>query len=87
MSKKHEKVYRALIYFEHFTFVYAATNCVSVSAFASLVSVRVGITSSTAGLKICLINTVIKKFRLIIEKTRKKHDRIKLLRKANLGTI
>ena len=87
MSKKHEKVYRALICFVHFTYVYAVTNCVSVSALASLVSARVGIISSSAGLKICLMNTVIKKCRLIIKKTRKKYDKIKLLGRANLGTI
>ena len=53
MSKKHKKVRRALNYFDHFlVFVSAVRNCVSTSAFASLVDVPVGIASSAVGLKI-----------------------------------
>ena len=53
MSKKHKKVRRALNYFDHFlVFVSAVRNCISTSAFASLVDVPVGIASSAVGLKI-----------------------------------
>ena len=44
------------------------TVCVSVSAFASLVDVSVGITSSAFGLKICVINARLKKSMSIIKK-------------------
>ena len=68
MSKKHEKVCRALNYFELcLIFISAVSGCVSISAFASLVGVPVGTTSSAAGLKICAITTGIKKYKPIIK--------------------
>ena len=54
MSEKHKKVRRALNYFEHFPFfVSAIRGCDSVSCFASLVGVPVGIKSSAVLLKVC----------------------------------
>ena len=47
------------------------TCCVSIFAFASLVCVPVGITSSAVGLKICAINAGIKKYKSIIKKRRR----------------
>ena len=44
------------------------TSCISVSAYASLVDVSVGITSSAFGLKICVINARLKKSISIIKK-------------------
>ena len=62
MSEKHKKVCKALNYFEHFPiFVFAVSGCVSISAFASLVRVPVGITSSAVQLKIYVIIARIKK--------------------------
>ena len=55
------------------------TGCVSISAFASLVRICIGITSSTIGLKICVITVGIKKYQSIIKKKKKKHDKIVLL--------
>ena len=53
MSEKHEKVWRTLNYFEHFLiFISVVRGCVSVSAFASLVGVPVGIASSAVGIKL-----------------------------------
>ena len=49
-------------------------GCVSISAFASLVCVPVGIRSSEEGLKIYAIITEIKKYKSII----RKHDKIVL---------
>ena len=50
MNEKHEKVCRALHYFEHFlVFVSTVSRCVSISAFTSLVGVPVGIASSAIG--------------------------------------
>ena len=64
MSKKHEKVCRVLNYIDHFFIAISKiTGCVSISAFASLVGIPVGITSSTTGLKICVITAAIKKYK------------------------
>ena len=63
------------------------TCCVSIFAFASLVCVPVGITSSAVGLKICSSNAGIKKYKSIIKKEKKNHDEIMLLGKAKLDTI
>ena len=60
--------------------VSTVTGCVSISAFASLVWVPVGITSSAVGIKICEITARIKKYNLLIRKKKKKHDKIVLLR-------
>ena len=60
---------------------------VSISAFASLVCVSVGITSSAVGIKICAITAEIKKYKSIIKKKKKKHVKIVLLGKAKLNTI
>ena len=56
--------------------VSAVTGCVSVSAFASLTAVPVGITSSAGGLKICAITAGIKT-----------HDKIVLLGKTKSDII
>ena len=47
------------------------TGCVSISAFASLVGIPIGITSSALGLKICEITAAIDKYKPIIEKKEK----------------
>ena len=52
MKKKHKKVYRILTYIDHFLVSASSiTGCVSVSAFASLVVIPIGITSFMVGLK------------------------------------
>ena len=56
-------------------------------AFVSLVDIPAGITSSALGLKICVITAGIKKYKSIIKKKRKKHDRIILLAKSQLNSI
>ena len=54
MSKKHKKVCTTLNYIEHFLILASTiTGCVSISAFASLIGIPIGITSSAIGLKIC----------------------------------
>ena len=67
--------------------VSTVTGCVSISAFASLVCVPFGITSSAVGLKICAITAGIKKYKSIIKKKKKKHDKAVLLGKDKLNTI
>ena len=52
MKNKHKKVYRILTYIDHFLISASSiTGCVSVSAFASLVVIPIGITSFMVGLK------------------------------------
>ena len=67
--------------------VSTVTGCVSISAFASLVGVPVGITSSAVWIKICAIIAGIKKYISLIKKKKKKHDKIVLLGKYKLNTI
>ena len=58
MSRKHKKIYTALIYIEHFLILDSTiTGCISISAFASLLGIPIGITSSTIRSKICAITT------------------------------
>ena len=61
------------------------TGCVSISAFAALVGISIGITSSATGLKICAITAGIQKYKSIIKKKKKKHDEIVLLAKSKLN--
>ena len=63
------------------------TGSVSVSAFAALIGISVGITSSAVGIKICAITAGIKRYKSIIKKKKKKHDKIVLLAKTNLNSI
>ena len=65
-------------------FVFDVSGCVSISVFASLVSVHVAITSFAVGLKICALTVGIKKLKSIIK--RKKNDNIVLLAKTKLNT-
>ena len=92
MSKKHKKVFRVLNYIEHLLIAISTiAGCVSISAFASLVGIPIGITSSAIGLKIWVITTVIcviiKKYKSIIKKKRKRHDKKVLLVKSKLHSI
>ena len=88
MSKKHNKVCRVLNYFQHLLIVISTvTGCVSISAFGSLLGIPIGITSSAMGLKICAITAGIKKYKSIIKKKKKKHDKIVFLAKSKLNSI
>ena len=60
-------------------------GCVSISAFASLIGIPVGIASSAAIIKICVITAGIKSCKSIIKKKKKKHDKIVLLGKTKLN--
>ena len=88
MSKNHKKVYRVLNYIEHLLIlVSAVTRCISVSAFAYLVGIPIGITSSATGLKICAITARIKKYKSIIKKKKKKHDKLLSIAKSKLNCV
>ena len=65
-------------YFQYFlVFLSAVSRYVSISAFASLVGIPLGIASSAVGITICVSNGGIKKYKSIIKKKRKKHEKIK----------
>ena len=87
MSEKYKKTYNYLNYVEHLLIVASTvTSCVSISAFASLIAISLGITSSVVGIKICAITAGIKKYKSII-KQKKKHNKIVLLVKDKLNSI
>ena len=72
MSRQHKKVCYPLNYIEHFlSLASTITGCISISAFAFLLGIPIGITSSVIGLKICLITAGIKKYKSIIKKKKK----------------
>ena len=88
MSEKNKKTCKNLNYEDNLIILSSTiTGCVSISAFASLVCVSVGMTSSALGIKICAITAGIKKYKSIIKKKKKKHDKIVLLGKDKLNTI
>ena len=59
-------------YIKHLLILISTVNgCVTISSFASLVGIPMGITSSAIELKICLITTGIKKYKSIIKKKKK----------------
>ena len=78
---------KTLIYIKHFLILDSAiTGCISISAFASLLGIPVGITSFAIGLKIYAITAGIK-YKSKIKKKKKRNDKIVLLAKAKLNTI
>ena len=86
--EKYKKIYKYLNCVENLLILSSTiTACVSIFAFASLVCVPVGITSSAVGRKICAITAGIKKYNSVIKKKKKKHDKIVMLRKYKLNTF
>ena len=72
MNRKHKKVYATLNYIEHFLILVSKiTGCIQISAFATVLGIPIGITSSSIGLKICAITAGIKKYNSIIKKKEK----------------
>ena len=64
MSKRHKKVCITLNYIEHFLVLASTTTgCISISAFASLLDIPIGIASSAIGFKIRVITAGIKKYK------------------------
>ena len=78
MSRKRRKNCTTLNYTEHFPILASAiTGCISISVFASLFGISIGITSSVIGLKICAIAAGNKES--IIKKKKKNHDKTVLV--------
>ena len=87
MSKKHKKVYAVWTCIEHqLILIFTVTQCASISAFA-LAGTHIEITSPAIELKICVITTRIKKFKSIIKKEKKKHDKTVSLPKSKLNSV
>ena len=83
MSRKHKKVCATLNYYQLFLILASTiTGCISISAFASLVAISIGITSSAIRLKFCAIAVGIK-----WKKKKKKHEEIVFLGKCNLNSV
>ena len=89
MSKKYKKFYRVLNYTEHLLILISTvTGCFSISAFASLVGIPIGIMSSTIGLKICVTIAGIKNYyKSIIKRKKKKHNKTLSLAKSKLNSV
>ena len=87
MSNKNKKVCMTVNYIEHFLILESMViGCVSISAFASIVGIPIGFTSSAIGLKICEITAGIKNYRSIIKKKKNRNDKIVLISKTKLNT-
>ena len=88
MSGKYKNTCKYLNYVEHLLILLLKViGCVSISTFDSLVCVPVSITSSEVGIKLCAITARIKKYKPIIKKKKKNHDKIVFLGKNKLNTI
>ena len=86
ISKKHKKVCTTLNYIEHFLILASEINgCISISSFASLLDIAIGITSSAIGLKIYKIVAGIKTYKSIIKKKKNKYDEIIYLATSELN--
>ena len=84
MSEKYKKICKYVNYVEHqLILVSTVTACISVSPFASLVCVPVGITSSAVEIKIYAITARIKKCKSTMKKKNKNH--IKLYFQENIS--
>ena len=70
MSRKHKNVYKTLNHIEQFlTLASTITECISISDFASMTGILIGITSSAIGSRNCATTARIKKYKSIINKT------------------
>ena len=83
-GRKHKKVCIILNHIEHFIDLASTiTGCISFSAFTFLFGIPIGITSSAIGLKICAITVGIKKYKSIIKKKKKNHNKTLLCQNIN----
>ena len=72
ISRRQKNVCKTLNYIEHLlNLASVVTACVLISAFASLVGIPIGITSSVVEFKICVITAGIKKHKSITKKMKK----------------
>ena len=87
-SRKHRKIRAIPNYIECILILASTVNgSILISAFASMFGIPIGITSSVTGLKICAMAAGIEKYKSIIKKKQKKHNKILLLAKSKLNSI
>ena len=87
ISKTHKKICKILDYIKHLLILACTvTGCVSISGFASLVCIPVGVASFVITIKTSIITALIKKYKSII-KIKKKNNEILLLAKTKLNTV
>ena len=87
-SKKHNKVCNTLSYIEPLLILtYAVTGYVSISSFAFLIGIPVGIARPGKEIEICAITSVIKKYKSIIKKKKKKQYKTVQFPKTKLNSI
>ena len=87
ISRKHTKVCTTINYIKHFLVLASKiTGCISIYAFASLLGIPIGITSSEIRLKVCAKAAGIKKNKSIIKKKKKNHLKVVLLAKSKLNS-
>ena len=68
MSKNHKTFCTILNYIEHILILASTTTgCISISDFASLIDIPIGVTSSAIALKICAIAAGVKKYNSMIK--------------------
>ena len=97
INKKHRKVSKILNYIGHLhiysiTFTYyilasIVTGYVSISILVFLVGILIGTASSAIKIKISIIIPEIKKYKSVIKKKKKKHDKTVFLAKTKLNTV
>ena len=75
----------ALNFIEHVLIL--VTGCISISVSAFLLGILIGITISAIGLNICAITAEIKKYKSIIKKKKKRHDKLVLSAKTNMKVL
>ena len=77
-SKKLARFYEELKKLARFLLILVSsiTGCVYISVFASLVGISVCIVSYAVEKTFCAVTTVIKKYKSMIKKRKKKHDKI-----------
>ena len=86
MSEKHKNVSRILNYIDHSLIAISTiAGCVSISDFAPLVGILIRIASSAIESNICVITAMIKSYKLIVKKKRKRHNKIVSLAKSKLN--
>ena len=88
ISTNYKKVYKGLNYNKHLLILFSTvTGYFSIFAVASSVGIPIGITRSAIGLKICVINAAIQKYKSIEKKKKKEHDKILSIAKSKLNSI
>ena len=88
VNKKCEIICTILTYTEHLLILVSTViGCISISAFASLLGIPIGITSSAIGLKICTTTLGIEMYKSINKISKKKHDKIVLLANTKQNSV